>query len=163
MRSNSYDRDGNVIAMTIFFYKADQPYGCFSNFSPHPVQLIGRSWSTAEHYYQAQKFFGSDHDLFERIQAAPSPEFAAKLGRAHPEAYRPDWHQVKLGVMLDVVREKFRCHRDIQEILIATADHILIEDSPVDYFWGCGADRSGMNHLGQILMRVRNELSQDFR
>lgn len=152
-----------MIAMTIFFYKADQPYGCFSNFSPHPVQLIGRSWSTAEHYYQAQKFFGSDHDLFERIQAAPSPEFAAKLGRAHPEAYRPDWHQVKLGVMLDVVREKFRCHRDIQEILIATADHILIEDSPVDYFWGCGADRSGMNHLGQILMRVRNELSQDFR
>jgi ribA/ribD-fused uncharacterized protein len=160
MRSNSYDQDGNVIDMTIFFYKADQPYGCFSNFSPHSVQLLGWSWSTAEHYYQAQKFFGSDRDLFERIHAAPSPESAAKLGRSHPDAYRPDWHQAKLAVMLDVVRDKFQRHSEIQQILIATGDRILIEDSPVDYFWGCGADRSGANHLGQILMRVRHELRQ---
>jgi N-glycosidase YbiA len=146
--------------MTIYFYKADQPYGCFSNFSAHSVELAGRSWPTAEHYYQAHKFFGSDRDLFERIHAAPTPEAAAKLGRSHVQAYRPDWDQIKLCVMTDVVRNKFQRHREIQHILIATGDRLLVEDSPVDYFWGCGADRSGTNHLGQILMRVRTELRQ---
>jgi N-glycosidase YbiA len=144
--------------MTIYFYKADQPYGCFSNFSAHGVELAGRSWPTAEHYYQAQKFLGSDQDLFERIYAAPTPEVAAKLGRSHPQAHRPDWDQIKLLVMGDVVRDKFQRHREIQAILIATGDRLLVEDSPVDYFWGCGVDRTGTNHLGQILMRVRDEL-----
>jgi ribA/ribD-fused uncharacterized protein len=144
--------------MTIYFYKADQPYGCFSNFSAHSVELAGRSWLTAEHYYQAQKFLGSDRDLFDRIHAAPTPEAAAKLGRSHTHAYRPDWEQSKLAVMGEVVRDKFQRHRDIQQILIATGDCLLIEDSPVDYFWGCGADRTGANHLGQILMCVRDEL-----
>jgi ribA/ribD-fused uncharacterized protein len=146
--------------MTIYFYKADQPYGCFSNFSAHNVELAGRSWPTAEHYYQAQKFLGSDRDIFDRIHAAPTPEAAAKLGRSHAQIYRPDWDQSKLTVMGDVVRDKFQRHREIQQILIATGDRLLIEDSPVDYFWGCGADRTGENHLGQILMQVRDELKQ---
>ncbi len=144
--------------MTIYFYKADQPYGCFSNFSAHSVQLAGRSWPTAEHYYQAQKFFGSDRDLFDRIHAAPTPDAAAKLGRSHTQTYRSDWDHIKLAVMGDVVRDKFQRHREIQQTLIATGDRVLIEDSPVDYFWGCGADRTGANHLGRILMRVRDEL-----
>lgn len=34
----------------------------------------------------------------------------------------------------------------------------LVEDSPHDGFWGCGADGAGSNHLGRILERVRSEL-----
>src|SRR6266566_10027691 len=42
--------------MTIYFYGSKgQPYGCFSNFSPHGFELDGTWWPTSEHYFQAQK------------------------------------------------------------------------------------------------------------
>ncbi len=41
--------------MTIYFYKVWEPYGCFSNFSPHPIEIHGVYWATVEHYYQSQK------------------------------------------------------------------------------------------------------------
>lgn len=35
---------------------------------------------------------------------------------------------------------------------------MLVEGSPNDYFWGCGYHGSGTNHLGRLLMRVREAL-----
>jgi len=34
----------------------------------------------------------------------------------------------------------------------------LLENSPHDFFWGGGWDASGANHLGRLLMRVREQL-----
>ena len=34
----------------------------------------------------------------------------------------------------------------------------LVEASPHDFFWGRGVDGSGFNHLGMLLMAVREEL-----
>ena len=61
--------------------------------------------------------------------------------------------------MYDAVLHKFRTHLDIQQILLDTIDAEIIEDSPTDYFWGCGIDRTGTNQLGRILMQVRANLS----
>lgn len=41
----------------ILFYKTWDPYGAFSNFSPHPIQMTDESgdylsWPSVEHYYQ---------------------------------------------------------------------------------------------------------------
>ena len=36
-----------------------------------------------------------------------------------------------------------------------TRKRIEVENSPIDYYWGCGADGSGENRLGAILMEVR--------
>ena len=58
--------------------------------------------------------------------------------------------------------KKFITHPEIREILLMTGDEILIENSPTDYFWGCGADRTGENHLGRILMSVRAEIRNLF-
>ena len=41
----------------IHFYSTTGEYGCFSNFSRHPVFLKGKRWPTSEHYFQAQKHF----------------------------------------------------------------------------------------------------------
>lgn len=61
--------------MTIYFYKVWQPYGCFSNFSPHGIQIRGTYWPTVEHYYQAQKFVTSiDAVIIPVIHSAPTPE-----------------------------------------------------------------------------------------
>jgi ribA/ribD-fused uncharacterized protein len=147
--------------MTIYFYKVWQPYGCFSNFSPHSIEINGVYWPTVEHYYQAQKFVGSDHeDIIPLIHDAPTPETAAKLGRCSTRKLRPDWESVKTDIMRVAVLQKFLTHAQIREVLLITGDEILVENSPTDYFWGCGADQTGQNHLGKILMTVREEIRQ---
>jgi ribA/ribD-fused uncharacterized protein len=145
--------------MTIYFYKVDEPYGCFSNFSPHGIRRKGLHWPTVEHYYQAHKFIGvEDESIIAKIRNAPTPDEAAKLGRDPSRTVRSNWDWVKLGIMREAVLTKFLTHLDIQGILLGTEDLLIVEDSPTDYFWGCGADRTGQNHLGQMLMSVREEI-----
>jgi N-glycosidase YbiA len=146
--------------MCIYFYKVNDPYGCFSNFSPHGIEFDGICWLTVEHYYQAQKFVGTpDASIIPHIQEAETADCAAQLGRDFKSRKpRPDWDQVKLAVMKRAVRTKFLTHLDIQATLLSTGDAVIIEDSPIDYFWGCGQDQTGLNHLGQILMQVRAEI-----
>jgi len=147
--------------MTIYFYKADKPYGCFSNFSLHPIELEGTFWQTVEHYYQAQKFVGTENErLIVTIQNVKTPMEAATIGRDRTCKVRPDWEQVKIQVMWQGVLTKFLTHTDIQEILLETGDELIVEDSPIDYYWGCGQDKTGQNQLGKILMKVRQEIRQ---
>jgi predicted NAD-dependent protein-ADP-ribosyltransferase YbiA (DUF1768 family) len=42
-----------------------------------------------------------------------------------------------------------------REMLLSKANEEIVENSPVDYYWGCGADGSAKNMLGIILMEVR--------
>lgn len=147
--------------MTIYFYKVSDPYGCFSNFSPHGIRLQNQDWPTVEHYYQAQKFYGTpDAGLIQVIQAAQSPEMAASLGRSSTRQLRLDWEQVKYPIMQEAVLTKFLTHGDIREILLSTGSRLLVENSPTDYYWGCGREGTGQNFLGKILMSVRQELRQ---
>jgi hypothetical protein len=147
--------------MVIYFYKVADPYGCFSNFSQHDVCLQGRHWPTVEHYYQAQKFVGTeDVGVISQIHTAHTPEQAAALGRDRCRQVRCDWEYVKCAIMREAVFTKFLVHRDIQAILLATQEAIIVEDSPTDYYWGCGQDRTGQNQLGRILMSVRQEIRE---
>jgi len=146
--------------MAIYFYShREKPYGCFSNFSDHGFELDGLYWSTNEHYFQAQKFINTPY--FEKIRQAKTPQEAATIGRDRTLPLRSDWQEslsdvpVKDEIMFKGVLKKFETHRDIQEILLSTGEQLLVEDSPVDYYWGCGKDRSGQNKLGLILMEVR--------
>lgn len=142
---------------TIYFYShLKEPYGCFSNFSRHGVSFDGKWWPTTEHYFQAQKFL-SETDQ-EQIRQTSNPNRAAQMGRDRKRTLRPDWEEIKDEVMYRAVLKKFQTHPEIGEILQATGDKKIVENAPGDYYWGCGADGSGRNMLGQILMRVRSEL-----
>ena len=141
--------------MPIYFYSTRGEYGSFSNFSAHGFELDGEYWPTTEHYFQAQKFPGTPQvDL---IRQAKTPKDAAKMGRDRSHPLRPDWEQVKDDIMGKAVLRKFETHGDIRETLLAT-DESIVENSPIDYYWGCGKDGSGKNMLGQILMEVREIL-----
>ncbi len=142
--------------MTIFFYSTKGSYGCFSNFSRHGFELDGAYWLTSEHYFQAQKF--SDTHCVEEVRLARTPKEAARLGRRRDWPLRPDWEEVKDEIMRRAVQHKFETHADIRAILLATGSEELIEDSPTDYYWGCGAELTGQTRLGQILMEVRAQL-----
>ncbi len=60
--------------------------------------------------------------------------------------------------MLEAVRAKFTQHEDIRAILLGTGDAKIVEHTANDNYWGDGGDGSGKNRLGEILMRVREEL-----
>jgi N-glycosidase YbiA len=131
------------------------PSGCTND-------LRGERWATVEHYYQAHKFQGTRYeDLMAKIQAASTPELAAGIGRNSDYQPRSDWDRCKCEIMYGAVRQKFSQHLDLQQILLDTQNAEIIEDSPVDYFWGGGLDRSGQNQLGRILMQVRAEFNRD--
>ena len=142
--------------MPIYFYSTRDPYGCFSNFSAHGIELKGKWWPTTEHYFQAQKFAGSEHE--ELVRLAKTPRQAANMGRERSRPLRADWEEVKDAVMREAVRQKFLTHAGIQQILLETGDEEIVENAPGDYYWGIGADGSGKNMLGKILMELRAEL-----
>jgi len=145
--------------MTIYFYKVSDPYGCFSNFSSHPIDIANHTWATVEHYYQSQKFVGTEYEpLIPIIRAVKTPEEAAALGRDRCRVVREDWEEVKTEIMYQAVLIKFLTHLDIQAILLSTHDALIVEDSPTDYYWGCGSQRTGQNQLGKILMQVRQAI-----
>lgn len=62
--------------------------------------------------------------------------------------------------MRTVLRLKFTQHQKLKDLLLGTGDNHLVEDSPTDYWWGIGADRSGQNQLGKLLEELRDELSK---
>lgn len=140
----------------IYFYTTSGAYGCFSNFSRHGVFLRGNSWPTSEHYFQAQKFAGTDHE--EAVRQAERPKEAANMGRDRKRPLRADWESVKDQIMLEVVRAKFSQHDDLKEILLGTGTAKLVEHTANDSYWGDGGDGSGRNRLGEILVQVREEL-----
>ena len=142
--------------MTIRFYSTKDAYGCFSNFSAHPFEIDGKRWPTSEHYFQAQKFAGSDYE--ETIRNAASPMIAARLGRSRKHPLRSDWESAKDDIMRRAVMAKFSAHTDIRDILLGTNDDEIVETTSKDYYWGCGTDGTGRNMLGKILMEVREAL-----
>lgn len=129
-------------------------YRFLSNFWNAPVMFDGTLYATLEHAYQAAK----THDAAGRrmISLAQTPGYAKRLGRT--VRIRSDWEKAKLGVMEDLVRDKFTRHPVLGKWLVDTSPRMLIEgNSWGDTYWGvCGG--VGENHLGHILMKIRSEL-----
>lgn len=142
--------------MAIHFYRTNDAYGCFSNFSKHPVVIDGVKWPTSEHYFQAMKF-PTEPDRQERIRQASSPTQAKKIAWEPSSKMRPDWDTYRDEVMLKVIREKFQQHPKLKEILLSTAEEFLVEHTKNDSYWGDAGDGTGQNKLGKILMHVREE------
>jgi N-glycosidase YbiA len=140
----------------INFYQTTGEYGCFSNFSRHSVFLKGKQWRTTEHFFQAQKFHGTEHE--EAVRLCKKPSEAAAMGRSRKLPLRRDWESVKENVMLEALRAKFTQHADLASILLGTGDAHLVEHTERDSYWGDGGDGSGRNRLGHLLMQVRDEL-----
>lgn len=141
----------------IDFYHSDQVWGEFSNFSAHPIFLKNIIWQTVEHYYQAQKFKGSD--LEDEIRSADSPMQAKEIALLNKEKYDNDkWQELKEGVMLEGLKAKFSQHPQLTKKLIETKNRSISEHTNNDHYWGDGGDDSGQNRLGELIMLVRESL-----
>lgn len=132
----------------------DGPNRFLSNFWQATVVLDGESYPTVEHAYQAAKTTHNIERQVVRLQLTPGD--AKRAGRRVTK--RDDWEQVKLSVMLGLLRQKFANQR-LAAMLAATGDAELVEGNTWgDRFWG-QVDGVGENHLGRLLMQVREELN----
>jgi len=142
----------------IKFYKVNQPFGFFSNFSPHPIFIKGRLWPTVEHYFQSSKF--ESLELVEKIRLMDSPMKAAIEGRNRENKIRSDWEIIKDDLMFEALEAKFLQHPKILKELMLTENSIIIEHTENDNYWGDGKDGKGENKLGILLMRVREKVKK---
>jgi len=140
----------------IKFYETNKPYGCFSNFAKYPIIIHNKEWPTTEHYFQAQKFVGTDFE--EEIRLASTPMEAASLGRDRNKPLRKDWEQCKVKVMQEALTAKVEQHQSIKSILLSTGDCTIVEHTANDAYWGDGGNGLGQNMLGKLLMEIRNGL-----
>ncbi|OCT11556.1 Swarming motility protein YbiA [Paenibacillus pectinilyticus] len=145
----------------INFYETDKPYGCFSNFAKYPIEIQGKIWPTSEHYFQAQKFEGTEHE--EQIRLARTPMEAARMGRERFRPLRSDWEEIKLAIMKEAVKAKIQQHETVRDILLSTGNCVLVEHTKNDEFWGDNGDGTGQNMLGKILMEIRAEYGSQTR
>jgi ribA/ribD-fused uncharacterized protein len=142
----------------ILFYRTNDRFGEFSNFSKHAVTLKSRRWPTSEHYFQAQKFAGTPHE--EEVRLAATAMKAAQMGRERTRPLRADWDAVRDDIMREVVRAKFSQHRELRELLLSTGEAVLVEHTANDGYWADRGDGTGKNMLGVILMEIRSELRE---
>jgi hypothetical protein len=69
---------------------------------------------------------------------------------------RPDWDEVKIEVMRDVLVSKFQHNSELRQKLIDTGDAYLEEGNWWgDTFWGVCKGK-GQNKLGLLLIQLRN-------
>jgi hypothetical protein len=141
----------------IKFYSTHGEYGFMSNFARYEIKVDGKIYQTTEHYFQSQKFIGTQYES--KVRAAKGPKLAASLGRDRSFPLRKDWESVKDNVMRKAVCCKFKQHLELQTRLLATGDALLIEDTSTsgDVYWG-KVNGVGKNMLGAILMETRAQL-----
>lgn len=130
-------------------------YDFLSNFYEAPVSYDGLCYLNNEAAFQAQKC------LTEEEKKAFTGLTAVKAKRRGRQvALRPDWEDVKYDLMEAIVRAKFRQHPGLAARLAGTRGRQLIEGNTWhDTCWGVdAATGEGENHLGKILMKVREEI-----
>lgn len=139
--------------MDITSFRGD--YDFLSNFYEAPVIFEGLCYLNNEAAFQAQKCLTEEEKQEFTCLTAAS---AKRKGRR--VKLRPDWEAVKTGLMEEIVRAKFNQNPQLGAGLINTGDRQLIEGNTWhDTYWGVdAATGKGENHLGKILMKIREEL-----
>lgn len=142
---------------------------CLSQWYPAAFTIDGVTYPTAEHWMMVGKARLFDSIWIERILANLDPAAAKAFGRMIKHFDQSVWLQHRFDLVVQGNLAKFSQHPDLNAFLRSTADHVLVEASPVDQIWGIGlaaddpraatpAEWRGLNLLGFALMRVREQL-----
>lgn len=148
---------------SILFYQFRGKYRFLSNFYPARIPLLGDTYPSVEHAYQAMKTLNPE-ERRRFLSPRLSADDAKQMGRLL--RVRRDWDRLKEQVMFGLLRKKFHpsINPALGEMLLETGDATLVEGNYChDQFWGdctCIAHRKepGENRLGELLMKVRLEL-----
>ncbi len=153
------------------FYHRRDPYFEFANTCDgYPIQVDGVKYLTTEHYFQGQGFKARGLEFSgENPLCGKSGDYAvAHKNYLGMKPNLAEWNAGRsIQVMKCAIHHKFNfdTHPELAMLLMETYAHgnyVLVENSPVDGYWGCGARRTGKNQLGMILMERRQQLQKDW-
>jgi predicted NAD-dependent protein-ADP-ribosyltransferase YbiA (DUF1768 family) len=84
------------------------------------------------------------------------------ISQKYKKFQQPDFSDRKLSVMEMLERLKLEQHEDVRKALIDSKGLAIIKHittgPPGDGFWDDGDDGKGLNHVGRIWMKLRDEL-----
>lgn len=130
-------------------------YRFLSNFYLCDVFWEDILYPSSEHAYQASKSIKQKIRI--SVSHLATPSLAKRFGQGIP--LRKDWDKIKIATMKEIVLCKFSQNKLLKEQLLNTGDMILEEGNRwKDEFWGIYKGK-GENHLGKILMEVREKLN----
>jgi len=121
-----------------------------------PVKINGKVWNVL-HVEAAYQFSKTADRSDEAIRAWFGLKGHQAKQKGKTVEIRPDWD--KLAVMELLCRRKFTANAKLRERLLLTFDEELVHLSPWDLYWGVNAKGKGENHLGKIIMKLRDERS----
>lgn len=148
-------RDGRLRDRRVYFYERE--FYPLSNFAAFNLKWGSKTFPTSEHAYHWNKF--PDYVSVQlSIEVAPSAHAALKIAEANKPLVRPDWEQVRVPIMREILTAKANQHEYVRRKLLETGTADLIENSWRDAFWGWGPKQDGQNMLGKLWMEVRAAL-----
>jgi ribA/ribD-fused uncharacterized protein len=156
------------ISESIVFASTKGEYGGLSNMAAGFSLFVNEiNIANTEALYQACKF-----PLFPTIQnliiEAKSPMVAKEISRKYNEYVRQDWHweDTKYKIMEWCLRVKLlQNYATFSQLLLSTEKKTIVEYSQKDTIWGAINDNKGylvgVNALGKLLIKLRDELQPD--
>lgn len=137
--------------------KFEGKYYFLSNFFLATIVYEGKEYASSEHLFQALKTLSEEER--EWVRSASTPAEAKRRGKKVKK--QKNWHNIRKGVMKDVLRLKFGQNPELATKLKATQNATLIEGNWWgDTDWGV-CDGIGDNMLGKLLEEVREELKEN--
>ena len=129
-------------------------FAFLSNMSECDITINGYNFNSLENAYQSCKCKNpEDIKLFLNITPVEAKILGNKITK------RDDWDSIKLNIMETLVYQKFSKNEKLKFLLLMTGNEKLIERNQYgDTFWGV-CNGTGENHLGKILMKVRQQLN----
>jgi ribA/ribD-fused uncharacterized protein len=146
-------------AQCVSFRKTNEAFGGLSNMAGgYPIVFAEFIVPSSEALYQAARF---PHlpELQYTILAQKSPMTAKMKSKPFRHDSRADWDTVRVRVMRWVLRAKLYGNERFRDLLLATEEYMIVEESKRDRFWGAipvGEEQlEGDNVLGRLLMELR--------
>lgn len=149
-------------------------WGTFlSNWIPADCKIPynGLMFSNSEQLFMFKKatYFDDDEMAEEIAMYGQDPREVKKMGRKVKNYNEESWAQVREDMMYIACYAKFTSDEKLRQHLIDTGDKIIVEGTPFDGVWGVKIkwddDRildeknwNGLNLLGKVLMRVREDI-----
>lgn len=170
----------------IFFYDKNGDYFELSNFYEHQTPLLydNKQYKTSEHLYHASKYLHDDENHInlkyaDIIRTSKTPYMAKILANKmimyqYPwqkklneiimnytnTSQNENWEEQKIATMYNILIIKFTQDLHCKKVLLSTGNKYLIENSKRDSFWGIGKDGKGKNMLGELLVKVREDIRE---
>lgn len=126
-----------------------------SNFTPVTVVIDGIKFPSVEHGFVAMKTLDTTTRFM--VSQIETPGKAKRFGRKIE--LRPDWEEIKIGVMEELLRQKFMQEPFKSQLIKTFPQQIQEGNRWGDTFWGVDLRTGkGRNELGKLLMKIRGEL-----